>query len=198
MNNLLNCTLYLIAVINPVSKIFILSTLSKESEPKEIRDISVQSSVIAIMILLIFAAIGNIILGNIFRVELYSFKIAAGIILFVMGFKALFKGIFFETERTAKLSDISIVPLASPMIAGPASITAVISFSAEYGLYVASAAMIIAISINLLIMLLSKPIGGFLLKYNLMGALIRISGLIVATIAVQMVLIGLKSWYQTL
>ena len=198
MKDLLDCTLYLIALINPVSKIFILSMFSKEVEPKELRGISVQSSVIALAILLVFAAMGNIILSKIFHVELYSFKIAAGIILFIMGLKALLKGVFFETDAKAKLSDISIVPLASPMIAGPATITVAISFSAEYGLDVTSLAIALAVGINLLIMLSSRFISKLLLGHNLMGALIRITGMIVATIAVQMVLMGLSGWYQSL
>jgi multiple antibiotic resistance protein len=198
MGNLLNCTLYLIALINPVSKIFVLSVLEKNHSRGEIRSASLRSSVIAAVILFSFAVIGNIILKNIFHVEIYSFKIAAGVVLFVMGFRALFKGVFFETDSGANLSDISIVPLASPMIAGPATITAVISFSAEYGIYMASASMLMALSVNLLIMLSSSYISKFLQRYHLMEALIRITGLIVATIAVQMVLSGITSWIGTL
>lgn len=195
MSNLLNASLYMLAIINPVSKIFILSMFSKQAKPYELEKISIRSTVIAFLILTIFATTGNIILSKIFHVELYSFKIAAGIILFTMGFKSLFKGVFFEVDEKAKLTDLSIVPLASPMIAGPATITVVISYSVEYGLLLTFISTILALGVNLIIMLLSKYISDFLSKYHLMEALIRITGLIVATIAVQMVLMGFSTWY---
>lgn len=198
MKNLIDCTLYLIALINPISKLFILSVLLKDAKPREIRNISIRASVIAILILFLIAVAGNVILTRVFHVELYSLKIAGGIILFIIGLNALTKGIFFEIDKKTKLEDVSIVPLASPMIAGPGTITAVISFSAEYGFYLTTNAMILAVCINLLIMLSSKFISEFLHKYHLMEALIRITGLIVATIAVQMTLTGITNWYHNL
>ena len=69
MNNLISTTLYLIAIINPVSKIFVLSTLSEKFRSKDIRIVSVQASIIALAILVIFALAGNIILTKIFHVE---------------------------------------------------------------------------------------------------------------------------------
>jgi multiple antibiotic resistance protein len=47
-------------------------------------------------------------------------------------------------------------------------------------------------------MLLAKPIGNILVRFNIMGALIRITGLIVATIGVQMILSGLSTWLGTI
>jgi len=198
VGNLVNCTLYLIALINPISKVFILSMLSKEASPHELRVVSVRSSAIALVILFVFAIAGNLILHIVFQVQLYSMRIAAGVVLFFIGIKALTKGVFFEVEGNVKLEEVSVVPLSSPMIAGPATITAAISLSAEYGLSLTCLALTIAVAINLSLMLLSRYIGGFLSRYNLMGPLIRITGLIVATIAVQMALIGIADWYKTL
>jgi len=55
-------------------------------------------------------------------------------------------------------------------------------------------AIVLGLSINLAVMVSSRVIGRFLTVHNIMGALIRITGLIVATIAVQMVLGGLGTW----
>ncbi len=191
---LLNCTLALLALINPVSKIFVLSTLAEEADSRELRRISLKASMIAGAILLIFALSGKFILQTIFHVQLYSFQIVGGIVLFARGFMALNKGLFFETEANQKLEDASIVPLASPMIAGPATLSAAISFPVQYGLGRTLTAIIIAVTVNLLVMIYSQKIGSVLKRQNLMGALIRITGLIVATIGVQMMLEGILAY----
>jgi len=198
VSDIFGCTLYLLALINPVSKIFILSVFSKKFSPLQIRSISFRSSVIALLILLVFAFAGNIILTVVFHVQLYSFQIAAGVILFVMGFKALSKGIFYEIDSAARVPEVSVVPLASPMIAGPATITAVTTFAVQYPMAVVLISTTIAIAVNLGFMLISRWISKFLTRLHLMEALIRITGLIVATMAVQMVLNGAGNWFGAL
>ncbi|HNX23558.1 MAG TPA: MarC family protein [Spirochaetota bacterium] len=188
--SVLDCTLALIALINPISKIFLITTLKENTGASELRHIIVRSSIIALLILLTFTFIGNFLLIKLFHIQIYSFKIAGGIVLIFRGFEALNKGLFFELNSKQKLEDLSIVPLASPMIAGPATITAAVSFPAKYGMTVTSMSILAAVAANLLIMIISPRITGALTKHNVMGALIRITGLIVATIGVQMILDG--------
>jgi multiple antibiotic resistance protein len=134
------------------------------------------------------------LLRNVFHVQLYAFKIAGGLVLLYRGFEALNKGVFFEFDEKMRLADISIVPLASPMIAGPAAISASLSFPVKYGLTIALISIVVSVLINLLIMLYAKVISAFLTKLNFMEASIRITGLIVATIGIQMVLDGITDY----
>lgn len=194
MRELLASTLYMLALINPVSKVLILSMLPKDAQTIAIAKISLRASGIALAILLVLAAAGNFILSTIFHVQLYSLQVAGGLILLYIGFNALTKGVFFEIDAKESIADISVVPLASPLIAGPATITAAITFSVEHGFLEACIAVTLAVIINLIIMLSSRRLGGFLLSHNVMGALIRVTGLVVATIAVQMILSGLSTW----
>ena len=198
MNTLLDCTLAFLALINPVSKIFVISTLSAKTADREIRFVAMKACLVAIGILLLFALLGNPLLKYVFRVDIYSFKIAGGLVLLLRGFNALNKGLFFEIEAHQRLEDLSIVPLASPMIAGPAAITASVSFPAIYGLPTTMFSMMCAVFVTLIVMVLSKTIGNVLTKFNIMGALIRITGLIVATIGIQMVLNGMVEFINTL
>lgn len=191
-----DCTLAFLALINPVSKIFIMSTLLEKNDPRELRKVAIRASMIAIVILLLFALGGDIILRNVFHVQLYAFKIAGGLVLLYRGFEALNKGVFFEFDEKIRLADISIVPLASPMIAGPAAISASLSFPVKYGLAVALIAIVVSVLINLLIMLYAKVISTFLTRINFMEASIRITGLIVATIGIQMVLDGITDYIR--
>jgi len=193
-----DCTLALIALINPISKIFLITSLRENASGSEVRRIIVKSSFVAIIILLAFIFMGNFLLSRFFHIQIYAFKMAGGIVLFMRGLDALNKGLFFELNHKQKLEDMSIVPLASPMIAGPATITAAVSFPAQYGIPVTSVSIIIAVCINLLIMMLAPFITTHLIKQNIMGALIRITGLIVATIGIQMMLDGLREFIKTI
>ncbi len=193
-----SAALYIVALINPISKVFVLSTLANDLGRSGLRSLALRASGIALVILLAFAVLGNALLTMVFHVELYSFQIVGGLVLFFAGFKALTRGVFYEQDEHKSLAEMAIVPLASPMIAGPATLTAAISFPAHYGMRIAIPAMIAALFVNLVVMLFSAGISRALRRYNLMGALIRITGMVVATIAVQMVLTGIQTWHATL
>jgi len=195
---LAKCILAFLAFINPISKIFVLSTLAQNADNHDIRQISIQATAFAGIILILFALLGNFILQYIFHVDIFAFQIVGGLVLLSRGFQALNRGLFFEVEINQKLEHASIVPLACPMIAGPATLTAAITFPAEFGMPVTLAAIILALAINLVVMLSAQKISGVLKKFNLMGAFIRITGLIVATIGVQMVLNGTAAYIATL
>jgi len=191
-------TVFFLALVNPISKVFILTVMSRDFEKQGLLETALRSTLVALVILAVLALGGSFILTAFFHVQVHSLRIAGGAVLFVIGFAALTKGKFFEAPQARRLTDISIVPLASPMIAGPATITAAISETAHLGFAVTGPALFLALAVNFAIMLLSLQIGGFLSKFNLMGALIRITGLLVAAIAVEMVLGGIQSWLEVL
>src|SRR4030042_1723876 len=120
-------TLYLVALINPVSKISILTVFTQKVEQKEITSVAFKSTAVALFILILSMFAGEIILDKIFQVDFYSLKIAGGFVLIWVGFGALRNGVFFEHNIQEKFADISLVPLACPMIAGPATITPVLA-----------------------------------------------------------------------
>jgi multiple antibiotic resistance protein len=194
---LLDCTLAMLALINPVSKLFIVSTLAPGIAAKQIRKLSVRSSLAALIILATFTLIGNPLLTHLFQVQIYSFKIAGGIALLYRGFLALDRGQFFEIKHQQKLAEMSIVPLASPLIAGPQPLPdRYRSRTVRYH---------------------HNPPGhrrgarnqsrchAFRARPDIEtqppqhhGRLIRITGLIVATIGIQMVLDGVTDFVRTL
>jgi multiple antibiotic resistance protein len=194
MKEIIINTLYLLALINPVSKISILTVFMQKVEQKEISSIAFKSTTVALFILILSMFAGEIILDKIFHVDFYSLKIAGGFVLIWVGFGALRNGVFFEHDIQGRFADISLVPLACPMIAGPATITAVIALHINSGTVQTAAPLVLAIFINYIFMILSIPIGRILQKFNIMGALIRLTGLIVMTMGVQMILDGISTW----
>jgi multiple antibiotic resistance protein len=195
MNSMLivSNALYFLALINPVSKVLILSTLQPPCARRELVMLSVRSTVVAFLILLTLTICGNFLLRDVFHVNIYSLKVAGGLVLFLIGLTAVRRGRFFE-ETLAHASDISIVPLAAPLIAGPGTMAGAISFASENGVIMTLLGVTLALAINLVIMLFSARIGKTLERAHITGPLIRITGLIVAAVAVQMVLDGLGKW----
>jgi multiple antibiotic resistance protein len=191
-------TLYLLALINPISKISLLALFTNEQEKRELPSVALKASLFALAILIAFAFGGHFVLRSVFRVDLYSLQVAGGIVIFFVGYSALTKGMFYDMDIRDRYREAAIVPLASPLIAGPATITAVISMAAQQGYVRTTAPLLLALGANLGCMLLAVPVGSFLRAHNMIGALIRLTGLIVATIGVQMALAGLGVWLAAL
>ena len=193
---LMSTALYFLALVNPASKIFLLSSINPPISQKKLMEISFQSTGVAFLILLLVTVVGSFVLKSVFHVEIYSLKVAGGIILFIIGLQAVRNGRFYESSLHGSRSDISVVPLGAPLIAGPGTITATISYSSSFGVEHTVIALIIALIINLMMMLSSAWIATFLNRFYAIGPMIRITGLIVAAVAVQMVLDGVGDWYS--
>ena len=84
------------------------------------------------------------------------------------------------------------------MIAGPATITAVIALNINIGFIETAISTLLALTVNLVLMLYSISIGKILVRFNILGALVRITGLIVITIAIQMILQGISVWIKNI
>src|SRR6056297_624468 len=214
-------SIYLLAVINPLSKVALLSMgqdvprqEAEESDSLEAGDASdakdnektgvriflliLRSTIVGAILLYALIIFGEAILNRVFHVEIYSLRVAGGIVLSTVGFQALKTGMFFGHDNHSKFVDLAIVPLACPMIAGPASITASITLSIEMGIPMTLIAVSIALTLNLGIMAFSRPISSLLSRYNVLGAFIRITGLVVMTIGVQMVFNGVSGWMTSM
>lgn len=183
-----------IVLVNPVQKIFVAFTLKDRYSDSELWWIVNKASVTAIGVLLLFFLLGEALLGYVFNLELYAFQITCGIVLFYNGFIGLQKGAVLNIEKEARLEDITAVPIAIPMIAGPATITAVVTMPAMYGRLTTILAVVLAVAVNWLIMRNATRIGSVMVRHNLLMPLIRIVGLIVAAIGLQMALNGIRTF----
>ena len=188
----------ILALVNPVQKIFVITSLQNQFTDKDLRYLSIKASITAFVILVLFIFLGQAIFNYVFHIQLYAFQVTCGAVLFYNGITGLQKGVFLQIDQNVKLKDLSAVPIAIPMIAGPATITAAVTFPAHYGWVITILSIFCALGVNLLMMLYSRPIGNLLTKLNIMNALIRITGLIVATIGVQMVFTGIANFIVTI
>lgn len=183
-----------LALINPIQKVFVVFSLQDNYSPAQLHRIVDKATVTAIGVLLLFLFLGEAILGYVFNLKIYAFQMTCGVVLFYNGFVGLQKGAFLTIDKDTRIEEIIAVPIAIPMIAGPATITAVVTMPAVYGRWMTIASVILALLLNLLIMRNADRIGKFLVRLNMMMPLIRITALIVAAIGLQMILSGIESF----
>ena len=197
---LLKDTLYFLAILNPPSKILFLSAYQPPLSFKDNLKLSRTSSLVAMVILLLTALIGNFVLKDIFRIDLYSLKICGGIILFFTGLAAIRTGHFVldENHQIKDFSEISIIPLAAPLIAGPGTIAIGMTIASVSGICYAFCVIFLATTLNFIFMMFANPISTGLRKAHMSGPAIRMTGLIVATMAIQFILSGIGEWWISL
>lgn len=200
LSTILENTGYFLALINPASKVLLIASKQPPFTHKEVFSLSLRSSIAALAILAICTSIGSFLLVTIFHVQIYSLSVAGGVILFLVGLSAVQEGYFVSPDQAngQHISDLSIVPLAAPLIAGPGVITAAIYATSVYGKNTTIICLSVALGINFILMLLSLPIGKTMEKLHATGPMIRITGLIVTAVAMQMIFSGCSSWLKTI
>ena len=159
-----------------------------------------KATIVAFFTIIAFAFSGQI-LFNFFGISVNSFRIVGGLIFFMMGWDMLqarlgqFKHTDDEDKIDAYVEDISITPLAIPMICGPGAITNAIILMDDAADFTQKGVLILVIALVLLITYLVL-VGGSKITEKLGSTgnkvMMRLMGLIVMVIAVEFFFSGLK------
>lgn len=187
----------LFSVINPLGTVPIFVGLTQENTIKERSIIAFYTAIYVLTILLLSFYLGKYIL-LFFGISLDALKVAGGMIIASSGF-ALLTGKFSEHKGMKKRekddafnrSEISLTPLAIPMLAGPGTISLLISYQQEYSritqqLWIIGA--ILAVSTGIYFILKSSHMIVKVMGASGINALSRIIGFIVIAIGVQYIL----------
>jgi len=160
-------------------------------------------SVIATAIILVISALAGKYILSFFGIDIHSFQVAGGILLLIIALNMLqAKGSMLKTTPTEEdeaieKEDVSVVPLAMPLLAGPGTISMIIVFSTSMESTLEKlilVGIIIIVSLTVWpILLLSKWIGQKLGSTGI-NITVRIMGLILASIAVKFILEGIKNY----
>jgi len=192
----------LFVVIDPPGCAPIYASLTTGASAAQRRSMAIRAVGIAAAILLIFALWGKQLL-HILGIELDSFRIAGGIMLFMIAMDMVFEK---RTERresraqkvaeTPQVEDVSVFPMAMPMIAGPGSIaTVMLMMSRAEGMterLVVLGAVGLTLAVMLGALLAAGPIMA-LLGQKIEAVITRLLGVLLAALAAQFVIDGLKS-----
>ena len=185
-------------LINPLGVMPIFMTMSADLNEKERANTAKKASLVGFIIIVCFALSGQL-LFKFFGISVNSFRIVGGVIFFIMGMDMLqarlTKVKLKDSEVKKYVNDISITPMAIPMIAGPGALTNAIILMEDangfQGVIVLITAIILVILLTYLILLSSSKIIKALGETG-NNVMMRLMGLIVMVIAVEFFLSGLK------
>ncbi len=176
-------------MIDPSDKILLVTLLKEDFHIEDIKTLIVRANLIGLLLLVLFAVAGKIILQDIFHIEVDALRVAGGFVLFKIGLEALEGGGMVTLKKEKNILALAAVPVATPLIAGPAAITTAITLTAESGIVVSTAATFIAIALTATIMFLTLYLSENVSKTTL-GVFIRIIGLFTMAIGAQMMISG--------
>jgi multiple antibiotic resistance protein len=185
-------------LINPLGTMPIFMTMTADLEQKERTKTAKKATIVAFFTVVFFAFSGQL-LFNFFGISVNSFRIVGGVIFFLMGMDMLQARLnkvkVKQSEIKTYVNDISITPLAIPMICGPGAITNAIVLMEDANTLEQKGMLILSI---LLVMLLTYIIlfsASRVIKFlgeTGNNVMMRLMGLIVMVIAVEFFFSGLK------
>ncbi len=195
LEGFLYCTVALFVIIDPFASVPLFHIVSSEY-PGGPRRLAWEASLYTFIILVIFTFIGGPLFDYL-GVKMESLKIAGGVLLFSIALGLMREGEKpFRRMSPPELEGFGVVPLATPMLAGPGAISTTIILSREFPIYVVLPSLFVQSILIFLILYSSSAITRFLGEKG-SRAMTRILGLISASIAVQFMVDGLRGIIQS-
>ncbi len=195
----------LFVVIDPPGCAPIYAGLTKGATSAQSRSMAIRACLIAAIILVVFALFGENLLGAL-HIQLDSFRIAGGLMLFLIALDMVFEKRTERREQRAEkiaaesgpgpeIEDVSVFPMAMPMLAGPGAIASIMLLTARAEGFENTLVVLAALGAVLLLTLLALIAASPLMK--LFGARVeavitRLLGVLLAALAAQYVIDGIR------
>lgn len=201
----LSAFITLFVVIDPPGCAPIYAGLTKGATTTQRRNMAIRATFIAGVILLIFALFGEQLLGAL-HIDLDSFRIAGGLMLFWIAFEMVFEKRTQRREEraekvaaTPEVEDVSIFPMAIPMLAGPGAIAAIMLLMNEADDLSQTFTVLGALAAVLIITMLALIAAGPIMRLfgdKVEAAITRVLGVLLAALAAQYVIDGLRGSFN--
>ena len=187
-------------VIDPPGCAPIFASLTTEAEARQRRAMAIRAVLVATGILVFFGLLGEDLL-RVLGISLDAFRIAGGIMLFLIAIDMVFEK---RTERrenraqevnASEVNDVSVFPMAIPMIAGPGSIASIMLLMARTEGTAQSLVVFGALAATLALTLIALLAAGPLMRllgHKMEAMITRLLGVILAALATQFVLDGIE------
>jgi len=193
-------------IVNPIGAMFTFMSLTADKDKKERIKLGARSVLIGCLLAIIFAISGEIIL-RFFGVTVDSLRVAGGIILFKVALDMVYaktsRESFTEEERkdAKDREDISVFPIAMPLLTGPGTITTVIVIIRSVPTVELKAVAILAIlatfAITFLMFRFSSPLSK-ILGITVTLVFTRIMGLLLGAIAINFLATGIMNIFMAM
>lgn len=188
----------LLAIMNPFSVIPTFLTLTEGLSRKDVEGILKKAMLAGLLIVITFTIVGRYIL-ELFNVSIAGLRVAGGIVLMTIALDML-----GEEIRTKKMDprDIAVVPIATPLIIGPGTMTTILLLVASRPGDIANILMVLVSGILACITSFTiLRVSSYLVKIlrvSTLRALGRFMALIIAGVAVEMIVRGALMYYEDL
>jgi multiple antibiotic resistance protein len=191
------------ATIGPLDVAAMFAVLTPEATTRARRAMAVRGVCLSTVILLVFAVAGELLLDSL-AISLAALKVAGGILLLLIGIDMVFarssggtSTTMEEVDEAAGKQDISVFPLATPLIAGPGAMGAVILLMANAegdlaGQIIVIMALLAVLAITLLLLLLATGVQKIMGVTGL-HVVSRIFGVLLTALAVQFMFNGIAA-----
>ncbi len=194
----------LFIIVDPVANVPIFMSLLSGASREEYRRAVKRATLIAVVVLLLFTYLGAYIFTYL-GIEMYSFRIAGGVLIFIIAMEMLF-GMRTRTELTPeeeaeRREEVTVTPLAVPLLTGPGAITTSIVLhsraAAPVDLLLLALAILLVFFASYLILINAGAV------YRILGTtgtkvVTRLMGLLLAAIAVQFIIDGAKEAFTAI
>lgn len=186
-------------IVDPVAVIPTYLVITQDESPEQRRRTAARACVAAAVLLIVFGVAGRLIF-RIFGITLPSFRIAGGVILWLVAFDML-RGSRSTQESPAEIAegqlkeDVAMTPLAMPMLAGPGAISTVMVLAGQAGSLAGHVVVYGSVALTAFLSWLTLRAGERLLValgQTGIRMMTRIMGLLLAAVATQFILTGVK------
>lgn len=191
----------LFVAVDPIASVPVFLVMTASDSPAQRKATALRAAVAALSTLAVFALVGPKLLSGL-GISLSAFRVAGGLLLFLLAVDMLraqrsrTRTSPEEEAEGVEKADVSIFPLAIPMLAGPGATSTVMMLAARSSTFVHAAIVGVAIIITGLLcysILRSASWVGRTLGKTGMNVIERVMGLLLAAMAVQFVLDGVRS-----
>jgi multiple antibiotic resistance protein len=195
----------LFVVIDPPGCAPIYAGLTRGADEHQRRSMAIRAALIATLILLGFALFGEPLLAAL-HIDLDSFRIAGGIMLFIIALEMVLERrtqrreeraerVRAQNAQSPEVDDVAVFPMAMPMIAGPGAIATIMLLASRAQGLAATAAVLGALATVMLLTLAALLAAGrivALLGSSVESAVTRLLGVLLAALAAQYVIDGVR------
>lgn len=193
------------AVIDPIGSVPVYLSQTQHLSAKQRKVVALKAVAIATAVLLFFLIVGQLLLEAM-QIPLPAFQVAGGLVLLIFALTMIFGESKPEQEQKmgeevshSDLADLAVYPLAIPSIASPGAMMAIVMLTDNSRYSFLDQSITAAVMITVLIITLCLLLGAtFIHKIigNVGASIIsRVMGLILAAVAVNNLLLGIKDFY---
>jgi len=188
-----------LVIMDPLGNVPIFLSLTRGHTLSQQRRAALLASTVAGGVILSFALFGQQVL-TLLGISLESLQAAGGLLLLVIALELLRPGGGGHGDGEPDSTNVALVPLGTPLLAGPGAIAATMLYARQADGLGGALSVVLALAAVLLVVSLSMRYAGLLgrlLRDNGIDLLSRVMGLLVAAIAVQLVASAVESWVRS-